>query len=437
MQRMADYISVDDGLVDCEVYSAAVYERELESVFGRSWLFLGHEGQLVRRGDYVTTWMGETPVIVVRSMDDVLRAYLNTCATRQVTLLPYDAGHAEVIVCPAHRLGHDTTGSPVSGQAVEPGHECLVPVARVETYGKLIFGCLSDDSPTLRESLGDATWYLDNYLLRENIGGLQLVPGVQRYTMPGNWKLLAENFAGDDYHVAITHASVLAVRAQGIEPRLNNSPGKGVGANLSVATGFQTGVPHGFLEVRIGEEFFEHDLMRAQSIGPEAAEWVRTRRDAVDRNLPDLAVKPYSFHVANLFPTLSIIGNGTSMEAVGLLVWHPRGPHQTSVTQLCLVDAGAPPALQRQMVWALTHQQSAAGVFAPDDHENFERLAENTRTFEARRVPFNYEMGLSGEGVDVRPPEWQDPRWPGLVLPRFTEMIQRDFYRYWRSLMDR
>ena len=133
---------------------------------------------------------------------------------------------------------------------------------------------------------------------------------------------------------------------------------------------------------------------------------------------------------------MDIVGNATSMEAVGLLVWHPRGPYETSVTELCLVDAGAPQELQEQMCFALIHQQAAAGIFAPDDHENFERLAENTRTFQARSVPFNYEMGLPQSGVDARPSEWQDPRWPGMVLPRFTEEIQREFYRYWAELMD-
>ncbi len=437
MVHVDEYLRLDQGLVDCAVYSPEVYAAEVHAVFGRAWLFVGHVQQVGSPGDYVTTWMGETPVVVLRGYDGRVRVFVNGCRAGGGRFVHYDAGQLQVLTCRAHRQGFDNTGKALHDDGGGTGPPCcLRAAASVEDYGGLLFAALDRPVVSLRDWLGDATWYLDNYLLREDIGGLALVPGTQRYTMPGNWKLLAENFAGDDYHVAITHASVLGLRAQGVEPRLINSPGRGgTGIHYSVATGFGHGVPHGLLEVRVGEEFYEHDLMRARTLSREAVDWVRLRRETVDRRLPGLPAKPYSFHVGNLFPTLSVIGNGTAMEAVGLLVWHPRGPYETAVTEIGFVDAAAPRDLQEQMCFSLVHQQAAAGIFAPDDHENFERLAENIRTFEARKVPFNYEMGLPTEGVDVRPPEWQDPRWPGLVLPRFTEDIQRDFYRYWRELM--
>ena len=437
MAPVEELLDLDHGLVDNGVYSPEVYAAEMDAVFGRSWLFVGHVQQVPRAGDFVTTWMGETPVVILRGRDGAVRGFVNECRSSGRPFVHYDSGSTDVLQCRAHRRGFDDTGAPLQADDGDAGAlPCLRAVSHVEEYGGLLFAALTTPAGTLRESLGDAAWYLDNYLLREDIGGLQLVSGIQRYSMPGNWKLLAENFAGDDYHVAITHASVLGLRAQGVEPRLINTPGRGgTGIHYSVATGWGTGVPHGLLEVRVGDEFFEHDVMRAGTLSPAAVDWVCLRKETIDRRLPELRVKPYSFHVGNLFPTMSIIGNGTAMESVGLLVWHPRGPYETAVTELGFVDAGAPRELQEQQIFSLVHQQSAAGIFAPDDHENFERLAENTRTFEARKVPFNYEMGLADHAADVRPADWQDPRWPGLVLPRFTEHIARDFYRYWRELM--
>ncbi|MBS3942268.1 MAG: Rieske 2Fe-2S domain-containing protein [Actinobacteria bacterium] len=435
MSGIMDMVHLDTGLVDCAAYSPEVYVEELDRVFGRTWIFVGHVAQVPRPGDFVTGWIGETPVALVHGGDGAIRGFVNRCATSQRPFLAYDAGHLDRLTCPAHRRGYDTLGRRLGSEPADDA-ACLTPVPRLSVYGGLVFGSLAGSGETLEEHLGEARWYLDNYVLREDIGGLQLLPGVQRYRMPGNWKLLAENFAGDDYHVAITHASVLSLRAQQVEPRIINSPGRqATDPIFSVATGYRHGVPHGLLEVRVGDDFYNHDLMRAQTISPRAVDWVNTRKDAVDRRLAHLPAKPYSFHVGNLFPTFSIIGNGTSLEAVGLLVWHPRGPNETAVTQLGFVDAGAPLELQEQMAFALSHQQAAAGVFAPDDHENFERLAKSVQTAVARTVPFNYEMGLADEGRDVRPPEWQDPAWPGLVLPRFTELIQRDFYRYWMTLM--
>lgn len=427
------------GLVSGRAYTADIYALELERVFGRTWLFLGHRDLVPEAGDYHTSWLAETPVMLIRGDDGDLRAFVNRCSDSGRAFLTFDAGRVDQIVCGSHRRRYDLTGRPLTGESVASGSgqmTCLRAVPRLQDYGGLLFGSLASDGITLEEHLGDARWYLDNYVLRQGIGGLQLVDGAQRYRMPGNWKLLAENFAGDDYHVAITHASVLSLRAQAIEPRIINSPGRAATDPIfSVALGYPEGVPHGLLEVRVGDDFYEHDLMRARTISAAAEDWVRTRKEAVDRRLAHLPAKPYSFHVGNLFPTFSIIGNGTTLEAVGLLVWHPRGPFETAVTQYAFVDAGAPEELKEQMVWALSHQQSAAGVFAPDDHENFERLAGNLQTHEARKVPFNYEMGMPQGGRDSRPPEWNDPGWPGLVLPRFTETIHREFYRYWHNLI--
>jgi hypothetical protein len=211
-------------------------------------------------------------------------------------------------------------------------------------------------------------------------------------------------------------------------------PGRDVratGRSYGVSCNHGSGAPHGLLEVRVGESFFEHDVTQAELLGPEAVEWVRLRHDVRCRAMAEQGMSPvpYGFHIGNLFPNFSIVGLGTALDGVGMILWLPRGPQETEVWQWCAVNRDAPASVRRRQREVLMEQQSAAGVFAPDDHENFERLQGNLASTQGRHWPFNYEMGQGA------PPLEDGPNWPGRVLQALSEENQREFYRYWGQLM--
>jgi len=59
-----------------------IFALEMERIFGRAWLLLGHESQVRNVGDYFTTRMAREPVVVVRQDDGQVAVLVNRCAHR-------------------------------------------------------------------------------------------------------------------------------------------------------------------------------------------------------------------------------------------------------------------------------------------------------------------------------------------------------------------
>ena len=440
---------VKSGMISNEVFSGAIHQRELEQVFGRCWLFVGHVTMIPNAHDYIAAMMGIDSVIVQRDGAGRIRVYLNKCRHRGNEVCIYEAGNATSFTCAYHGWTYadgKLIGVPSAREAyrgeIELGRWGLIEVPRVAMLGGLIFATWDPAAPSLDNYLGDAKWYLENFLLREEMGGLEIVPGAQKYMMPTNWKLLAENFAGDDYHFATTHSSLIHMLARTQDRRVAYGPGQSSkaqrgGYEFCVAANHGKGVPHGFLSLKFGDLFYEDDRRHAATMGPEVVEWVEERQRRLEEGLKRFAAKPYSFHVGNIFPNFALIGVGTPFYGKGLIVHHPTGPDQTEVWMWCAVEKSAPQAVKDAQQFMLMQRQAAAGMVAPDDHEIFQRIAGNLRSPIGRRYDFHYGMALGHEDDDPRPAEArQGEQWPGRILPRTSEAVQRDFYRYWAELMD-
>ena len=416
-----------------------VYEREMERIFGTAWLFVGHDAMIPKPGDFVTNYMGNDPVIVVRDRAGEPQVYLNRCRHRGNKVCLFDSGTAKSFRCSYHGwtygLAGDLTGVPLLDKFYDadfPRDQLgLVSAPRVATYHGMIFATWSTDGPSLEAYLGDdLRWYLETFAF-DDPGGLEVLPGRHRYIVPGNWKLLSENFGGDMYHFASTHASIVMLARDGMTQQMG-----GGGNTRSQDATYQSlefagddHPPHGLLQLTFGEGANVTELAQAKDISPAAVEWVRERHDRRKRLVAKRHSKPTAFHTGTIWPNLSMNGFGAALYARTLIQWQPRGPESTDAWQWAFVEKSAPPEVKERMAFILTQRQSAAGMVAPDDIDNFQRMRDVLHTTRAGKLGFNYDLG----GKTDRPSLMPDL--PGEVMEPMTERYHRSFYRYWNLVM--
>jgi phenylpropionate dioxygenase-like ring-hydroxylating dioxygenase large terminal subunit len=412
-----------------------IYERERERIFGRDWLFVGHTVMIPAPGDYVTNFMGDDPVIVCRDKGGTPRVLLNRCRHRGNKVCLYDKGNAKSFRCSYHGWTYATSGElaavPLLAEAYDGDFRRedwgLVEAPRVASYRGLIFASWDPAAPELEDYLGEVRWYLDRFAL-DDPDGWELLPGKHRYMVPGNWKLLSENFGGDSYHFASTHASVNTLSHRGQTDRIpvgNMVKGRRHGVQALGAGG----VPHGLLGLAIGDEFFAADLRTAERVSVAAAAWVSERHRRRQSACADREVRPYGFHTGTIWPNLSMNGFGTALYGRSFLQWHPRGPESTEVTQWCFVEKSAPLEVTERMSFTLSQRTGAAGMVAPDDVENFQRMHDALHSAQAKRLGFNYELAKATDERSLI------PELPGHVCPEVSESYQRAFYRHWHDVM--
>ena len=94
---------IQPGRVHRQLYTdPAIFELEMQRIFGRAWIYIGHESQVKCPGDYFATLMGRRPVVLVRDENGDLRVIHNQCAHRGAMVVATDNGNAPEFTCCYH-----------------------------------------------------------------------------------------------------------------------------------------------------------------------------------------------------------------------------------------------------------------------------------------------------------------------------------------------
>lgn len=196
--------------------SPAVFAAERALLWDRLWLYLGHESELPNPGDYKTRTVGGRDLIFVRDTDGELHAYFNACPHRGTVLARHPEGNTRVFRCFYHAWSFSTAGELVAlpDEGAYPADDCfrsragLRTVPLMDSYRGFVFISFDPGAGDLRTHLGGAADYLA-MVADHSAAGMEVLPGTQRYTVRGNWKLAVEN-ALDGYHFGPTHATFLS-----------------------------------------------------------------------------------------------------------------------------------------------------------------------------------------------------------------------------------
>jgi phenylpropionate dioxygenase-like ring-hydroxylating dioxygenase large terminal subunit len=417
--RAGDLFSADGSAVDRRLFiDPAIYQLEQDKIFARCWLYLGHESELPEPHNFFTTTMGEDPVIVVRDKAGTLRVFLNSCTHRGAMVCRTDRGKSTIFKCPYHAWTFNTEGqlmgvprmAQVYGEDFKRELLGLREAPHVESFGGLIFATWDPHACTLREYLGDMAFYLELMLSRME-GGTEAIGGIHKWTINVNWKIPAENFAGDHYHVPATHGAGIEM---GFRSPLSNN-----GYCIQTGNGHSIGSERGGAQQGKAVQT-DYDSFIAQM----RAQAVARHGEAASAFVP--------IGVGTIFPNLSFLD---SARFRSLRVWHPRGVDKIEVHSWCIVDKAMPAELKTAVRRQYALAFGPSGIFEQDDGDIWQSVQDALKGAIGRQGRFNYQMGLGREAPTSERYGLPFPGSSSDIL--MTEANQRAFYRHYASLMTR
>jgi len=213
-EQLVYFPRADGSRIPFEVYrSPEIYNLEQERIFrGPVWSFVALEVELPNPGDFKSTFVGDTPVVVTRNLDGSLSAWVNRCAHRGAMVCRSARGNARSHICAYHQWSYDTRGNlrgvpfrnglkgmsgmPADFDLKEHGLEKL----RVDNYRGVVFATFSSSAPSLYDYLGPQMRPGIDRIFRKPIMYL----GCSRQYSKSNWKLYNENVR-DPYHASLLH----------------------------------------------------------------------------------------------------------------------------------------------------------------------------------------------------------------------------------------
>jgi phenylpropionate dioxygenase-like ring-hydroxylating dioxygenase large terminal subunit len=390
----------------------AVFREEMRSIFDRCWLYVGHESEIPKPGDFRARDVGNRPLVFWHGHDGVKRVFYNSCRHRGALVCRMPEGNTRTLSCFYHAWTYGSTGALTGlpsqegyGPTFDRARMGLHSPAKVDSYRGFVFACFDPGAVDLRTYLAGAADYID--LVADQAEAMEITPGAHEYSADANWKLFMEN-SMDGYHLLPVHTTYFEYleKFEGVRPNVG-----------SLDEGADLGNGHAAVKLRapwarpvarwtpaLGEQNREQveaayaDLVRKH--GPERADLI----GQVDRNVL-------------IFPNLIIL------DLMGVVVRKitPTSAGHTKITQWSLATAGEGADMRARRLENFITFQGPGGFATPDDLEALEACQAGFRT--GAGVPWSdISRGMHREHS-------------GQSCCSSDERQMRAFWRRWQKLM--
>lgn len=416
-------LRLDEGLVHSDVYaSPEVFELELQKLFHQGWVYIAHESEIPRPGDFVCRWIGRQSVILNRDSRGALHLFMNRCRHRALTVCQVETGNAANFRCAYHGWTYSDDGKLVGvtqpqgyGDGFRREDLGLTPV-RLEAYRGFVWGNLSPNGVGLEEHLGLAGKHaIDLFCDASPEGEIVLQQGCLKGVSRGNWKLQG----GDGYHPPVTHEANFYYFTRQRRGEAGN-PVQNTGTMEQGFISRDLGNGHIALDVRTSGQRSLHY--------PPGAPWLeKYRRDLIaahGEKRAEFIVRSLGNPHTVFMPNLHLV-NACDVSSV-----RPIAVDYFEVYFFCAFLKGAPDELNEFRLRDTETRMGAAGYINPDDVEMFERMQDGMKQ---QVNPWKYmARGMTRERIDQDPGAPAEYSWSGTRIAHYSdELTQRAQLLWW------
>lgn len=406
-------------------FDPEIFELEMARIFGRAWVYVGHDSQVPNPGDYITARIGSQPVVMSRHSDGRVYVLFNSCGHRGAIVCNEEQGHADLFRCCYHGWTFRTNGE-LDAVAMPRGYgeqfdltDPALGMRRVPRVGicrGFVFASLAEEGPSLDEWLGHARDSIDEVVDRAPDGEIDLGAGVHRYAFRGNWKLQLENVV-DMYHVPFSHESSVSRSGRQFGRRPGEEKSSAISDRGTAAKQWEERIAwgsrscgHGYNGTqKFAETVPDNDAWRAWVAALEARHGPERTKDIL---------RPIRHNTA-FYPNMALQALNTHVRVIV-----PIAVDRTEIHVYPVRFKGAPDELNRSFVRHLNLTHSAASLIQTDDLECFRRCQTGVAAQSSDWVWF--ARGVENDREDEH---------GGYVNRGTVEVQQRAQYAAWLRLM--